>query len=155
MPRASDQARPRRDRDSVGEPGQAEVRVRYAETDQMGRAYHAHYVVWCEVARTDLMRGLGTSYGDLEERGIYLPVSDLEISFRRAAEYEDRVRITTEVERVRSRSVTFGYELHRQPEEELLARARTELVCVNADGAPRRLPDRVRQVLREQALESP
>lgn len=121
----------------------------------MGRAYHAHYVVWCEVGRTDLMRGLGTSYGDLEERGIYLPVSDLEISFRRAAEYEDRVRITTEVERVRSRSVTFGYELHRQPGGELLARARTELVCVNADGAPRRIPDCLREALREQAGKSP
>ena len=132
-----------------------EVRVRYAETDQMGRAYHAHYVVWCEVGRTDLMRGLGTSYGELEERGVYLPVSNLEVSFRRAAEYEDRVRITTDVETVRSRSVTFDYELHRLPDGELLARARTELVCVNGDGAPRRLPDGVLELLRGRAVESP
>jgi len=113
----------------------------------MGRAYHTHYLVWCEVGRTRLMRSLGTSYGELEDRGIFLPVSDLEISFRRAAEYEDRVRVTTTVERVRSRSVTFGYVLHRQPDGELLARARTELVCVDAEGAPRRLPDEVRRVL--------
>lgn len=155
MSRASDQTRPRRDRGSAGEPGQVEVRVRYAETDQMGRAYHGHYVVWCEVGRTDLMRSLGSSYGELEERGVFLPVSDLEISFRRAAEYEDRIRITTEVERVRSRSVTFAYELHRRPGGDLLARARTELVCVNADGAPRRLPDDVRELLRDRAAESP
>lgn len=121
--------------------------MRYAETDQMGRAYHTHYLVWCEVGRTRLMQSMGTSYGELEDRGIFLPVSDLEMSFRRAAEYEDRVRVRTTVERVRSRSVTFGYELHRQPDEELLARARTELVCVDAEGAPRRLPDEVRQVL--------
>lgn len=128
-------------------PGEVEVRVRYAETDRMGRAYHTHYLVWCEVGRTRLMRSLGTSYRELEDRGVFLPVSDLEVSYRRGAEYEDLVRVTTSVERVRSRTVTFGYELHRQPGGELLARVRTELVCVDADGAPRRLPDRVRSLL--------
>ncbi len=128
-------------------PEEVEVRVRYAETDRMGRAYHTHYLVWCEVGRTRLMRSLGTSYRELEDRGVFLPVSDLEVSFRRAAEYEDLVRVATSVERVRSRTVTFGYELRRRPGGELLARARTELVCVDADGAPRRLPERVRSLL--------
>lgn len=155
MPPAPDEIRPPPSRGSSGEPGQVEVRVRYAETDQMGRAYHTHYLVWCEVGRTELMRSLGTSYGELEERGVYLPVSDLEVSFRRAAEYEDLVRITTEVERVRSRSVTFAYHLHRQPDGELLARARTELVCMNGEGTPRRLPDGVLEVLRERVEDSP
>lgn len=155
MARASDETRPSPSRGSAAGPGRVEVRVRYAETDQMGRAYHAHYVVWCEVGRTELMLSLGTSYGELEERGVYLPVSDLEISFRHAAEYEDVVRITTEVDRVRSRSVTFAYRLHRLPDGDLLARARTELVCVNADGTPRRLPERVRELLEERAGGSP
>lgn len=128
---------------SAPRPGRVELRVRYAETDQMGRAYHAHYAVWCEVGRTDLMRGLGTSYGELEERGVYLPVSELEVSYRRAAEYEDTVRVTTTVTRVRSRSVTFAYDLHRVPGEEVLARARTELVCVDAEGRLRRIPEDV------------
>lgn len=154
MSRAPDQPRSRRRPGSAGSPGRVEVRVRYAETDQMGRAYHTHYLVWCEVGRTELMRSLGTSYGELEERGVFLPVSDLEVSFRRAAEYEDLVRVTTEVERLRSRSVTFAYDLHRQPGEELLARARTELVCVDADGALRRLPDDVREALRDRAAET-
>lgn len=132
---------------SGGEPGRVEVRVRYAETDQMGRAYHTHYLVWCEVGRTDLMRGLGTSYAELEERGVFLPVSGLEVDYRRPAEYEDRVRVTTTVERVRSRSVSFRYDLHRRPGGELLARARTELVCVGSGGRLRRLPDDVRRLL--------
>lgn len=155
MPQARDRRQARRAPGSSGEPGQVEVRVRYAETDQMGRAYHTHYLVWCEVGRTRLMRSLGTSYGELEDRGIFLPVSDLEVSFRRAAEYEDRVRVTTTVQRVRSRSVTFGYELHREPDGELLARARTELVCVDADGSPRRLPDEVRQPLAKREAGAP
>lgn len=134
--------------------GRVRVRVRYAETDQMGRAYHAHYLVWCEVGRTDLMRGLGTSYGELEDRGVFLPVSDLEVSYRRAAEYEDTVRVITRVERVRSRSVTFAYLLHRLPGEELLAEARTELVCVDGEGRLRRLPEDVARVLERRAGEA-
>lgn len=106
----------------------------------MRRAYHAHYAVWCEVGRTDLMRGIGTSYAELEEDGIYLPVSELEISYRSAAEYEDLVRVTTRVERLRSRAVTFAYDLHRLPDERLLAEARTELVCVDGEGSLRRIP---------------
>lgn len=153
-------SRPRPEHEHRGRPdenadtaGRVDVRVRYAETDQMGRAYHTHYLVWCEVGRTRLMRRLGTSYRDLEERGIFLPVSDARISYRRAAEYEDRVRITTEVERVRSRTVTFGYELHRRPDGELLATARTELICVDGDGRPRRMPRGLRGLLDERAGE--
>lgn len=140
--------------DNAGDAvGRVDVRVRYAETDQMGRAYHAHYLVWCEVGRTRLMRRLGSSYGDLEERGIFLPVSDARISYRRAAEYEDRVRVVTDVERVRSRTVTFGYELHRRPDGALLATARTVLICVDGDGRPRRMPDGLRRLLADRAGE--
>lgn len=157
-PEPRDRRRPEGERGRSGAEdgraaGRVEVRVRYAETDQMGRAYHAHYLVWCEVGRTRLMARLGTGYGDLEERGIFLPVSDARISYRRAAEYEDRVRVTTEVERVRSRTVTFGYELHRRPDGTLLARARTELICVDADGRPRRMPDELRSLLAERVRE--
>lgn len=123
------------------------MRVRYAETDRMGRAHHAHYAVWCEVGRTDLMRRAGTGYGDLEERGIYFPVSELELSYRAAAEYEDVIRVTTRVERLRSRAVTFAYDLHRMPGGELLAEGRTELVCVDAEGRLRRIPDDVARPL--------
>lgn len=153
IPRRPEGEEDRPGAENRGAAGRVDVRVRYAETDQMGRAYHAHYLVWCEVGRTRLMERLGTGYGDLEERGIFLPVSDARISYRRAAEYEDRVRITTEVERVRSRTVTFGYELHRRPEGTLLARARTELICVDGGGRPRRMPEELRSLLAERARE--
>lgn len=128
-----------------------EIRVRYAETDQMGRAYHTHYLVWCEVGRTRLLEGRGSSYASLEERGVFLPVSRLDARYHRAARYEDKVRVITRVERLRSRSVRFGYRLHRLPEEELLAEVSTELVCVDREGKPRRLPTEVREALRDVA----
>ena len=62
-----------------------EFRVRYAETDQMGVVYHANYLVWCEMGRTDLMRQLGTTYAEMERRGVYLAVSEVRIRFRGSA----------------------------------------------------------------------
>lgn len=135
------------DPEAGGTAGRVEVRVRYAETDQMGRAYHTHYLVWCEVGRTRLLESCGSSYAALEASGVFLPVSRLDARYHRAARYEDRVLVTTRVKRLRSRSVRFGYRLHRLPEGELLAEISTELVCVDGDGKPRRIPREVREAL--------
>jgi acyl-CoA thioester hydrolase len=120
--------------------------VRYAETDQMGRAHHGVYVVWCELGRTSMMRERGVSYADLERRGVYLPVTRLDVRYRSAARYEDPVRIDTRVQQVRSRMIRFDYELFG-PGELLLARASTELACIDAEGRMRRLPEDVRAAL--------
>ncbi|UCG74767.1 MAG: acyl-CoA thioesterase [Gemmatimonadota bacterium] len=127
-------------------PHVVEVEVRYAETDQMGRAHHGVYVVWCELGRTMLMREHGVSYAEMERSGVLLPVTGLEIEYRAAAYYEERVQIRTKVLAVRSRSVTFGYEV-RGPGDRLLARARTDLACIDREGRTRRLPDDVRAAL--------
>lgn len=127
-------------------PHAVEVEVRYAETDQMGRAHHGVYVVWCELGRTMLMREHGVSYAEMERSGVLLPVTGLEIEYRAAAYYEERVQIRTKVLAVRSRSVTFGYEV-RGPGDRLLARARTDLACIDREGRTRRLPDDVRAAL--------
>ena len=127
-------------------PHIVEVEVRYAETDQMGRAHHGVYVVWCELGRTMLMREHGVSYAEMERSGVLLPVTGLEIEYRAAAYYEERVQIRTKVLAVRSRSVTFGYEV-RGPGDRLLARARTDLACIDREGRTRRLPDDVRAAL--------
>lgn len=118
------------------------VRVRYAETDQMGVVYHANYLVWCEVGRTDFIRALGTSYADLERAGLRLAVADARIRFVAPARYDDDVRIDTWIERAQSRAVTFGYEISRvRPEPALrLAIATIRLVALDARGAPRLLP---------------
>ena len=124
-----------------------EVRVRYAETDQMGRAHHAHHLVWCESARTEWLRSRGVSYARLEEEGVYLPVSKVRVDYRGAAGYDESVRVEAWPTAVRSRTVTFRYRLDRPSDGALLAEAETELVCTDEEGRVRRLPDRLRAVL--------
>lgn len=133
----------------------SEIRVRYAETDQMGVAYHANYLVWCEVGRTDLIRALGMSYADMERDGCLLAVADARLRFHASARYDDRVRIATRVTGVKSRMVTFDYELSRLDADGApaarLATASTTLVSLAPDGRPQIMPVSVRDLL-EKAL---
>lgn len=131
-------------KEGVDPAGRVEVRVRYAETDQMRRAHHAAYVVWCELGRTELMRERGISYAELERRGVLLPVARLELEYRRGVGYEERVVVETRVVDVGSRAVTFAYAITRATDGELLARASTRLVCTDGVGRPARLPPEVR-----------
>ena len=74
-----------------------ELRARYAETDQMGIVYHSHYLVWCEVGRTDYIRRIGMPYAELEKQGMRLAVSDASLRFHAPARYDDLVRVETSV----------------------------------------------------------
>ncbi|MEN8376368.1 MAG: thioesterase family protein [Gemmatimonadota bacterium] len=124
------------------------VRVRYAESDQMGVVYHTHYLVWCEVGRTDLLRALGRSYSALERDGLRLAVVDAKVRYVAPARYDDLVRVETRVGRVRSRMITFDYELSSaEPPIGLLARASTTLVALDSEGQPRTLPGELRDAL--------
>jgi acyl-CoA thioester hydrolase len=133
----------------------SELRVRYAETDQMGVVYHANYLAWCEIGRTDLIRALGTPYAEVERQGVALAVAEANLRYVRAARYDDLIRVVTTVNDVRSRSVTFGYRIMRVegsvPGPTLVA-ASTTLVAVGADGRGRALPAALRQSL-EGAIE--
>lgn len=124
------------------------VRVNYSETDQMGVVYHARYVVWLDIARTEHLRQAGMTYRELEERGLRLAVSDLAMRFRQPARYDDVVRIRCWVREVASRQVTFGYALEEAQTGRLLVTARTAMICLGADFSLARLPDDVRQLLR-------
>ena len=84
-----------------------ELRVRYAETDKMGVVYHANYLVWCEVGRTDYIRAAGMSYREMEDAGVGLAVSDATIRFHGPARYDDLIVVETRLTEVRSRPVTF------------------------------------------------
>src|ERR687883_1547438 len=86
-----------------------EFRVRYAETDQMGVVYHANYLVWCEMGRTDFIRTLGLSYAEMERQGVSLAVSELSARFHAAARYDDLIRVRTLLTDVRSRMIAFDY----------------------------------------------
>src|SRR5256714_11729555 len=83
------------------------IRVRYAETDRMGVVYHANYLAWCEVGRTEYIRSGGMSYREMEARGVPLVVADATIRYHAPARYDDVVRVETTLGDVRSRSVTF------------------------------------------------
>jgi acyl-CoA thioester hydrolase len=127
---------------TTGPPNETtvEVRVRYGETDQMGVAYHAHYLVYCEMARTEHMRRLGVRYRDLEERGTMLAVSEARLRYARAARYDDLLRVTAWLAEVASRRVVFRYRVERAEDGALLCTAETALVSLSRDHRPARMP---------------
>ena len=117
-----------------------ELRVRYAETDQMGVAYHGHYLVWCELARTEHMRRLGVRYRDMEATGVRLAVSEAQLRYLRPARYDDLLRVTAWLAEVGSRRVVFRYRVERPEDGVLLCTAETALVSLDGGGRPARLP---------------
>ena len=119
------------------------VRVRYAETDKMGVVYHANFIVWFEVGRTDLCRQCGFSYRDMEiEDDAHLMVVDLRCRFRRPARYEDDLVVRTRIAAFSKRTLRFAYEVVRPATGELLAEGETGHVVTSSDGRPRSFPER-------------
>ena len=125
--------------DVAGRQGSSRVRVRYAETDQMGVVYHANYLVWFEVGRTDLLRQLGWTYRELELAGVQLPVIEVECRYHRPARYDDEIEI---------RTTEFDYEAVRLQDDVVTASGRTLHAAVTPDGRPTRLPERVKELFR-------
>lgn len=117
-------------------------RVRYAETDQMGVVYHTHYLVWCEIARTDYIRQFGVTYAELERDGLLLAVADAQVRYIGSARYDDVISVTARLERVQSRLLTFAYEIYREEpgSKQLLATAVTKLIALDRNATPRQLP---------------
>lgn len=123
------------------------VRVRYSETDQMGVVYHANYLVWCEIGRTEHMRRLGTSYAELERSGVKLAVSEASVRYHAPARYDDVVRVRTTLDEVGSRMITFRYLLTHADTGARLASASTTLVAIDDVGRVTRIPPEVRDLL--------
>ena len=124
------------------------MRVRYAETDQMGVVYHANYLVWFEVGRTDLLRQLGWTYRELELAGVQLPVIEVACHYHRPARYDDEIEIRTTGELVSPIRLAFEYEAVRLQDDVVTASGRTIHAAVTAEGRPTRLPDRVKDLFR-------
>ncbi len=122
---------------------ESRFRVRYAETDQMGIVYYANYLVWMEIGRTDLCRASGFSYHDLErEGGVSIAVARAECRYQAPARYDDEILVRTSLERLRSRTMTFSYQIDNASTRKRLAEGRTTHVTVGTDGKPKRLPER-------------
>ena len=127
--------------------GTVDLRVRYAETDQMGVVYHANYLVWCEIGRTDFIRLGGTSYAEIERAGSTLAVADASLRYHAPARYDDRIRVETRLSELRSRTITFDYLVVNADSGERLVTARTVLISLDPSGRPRALAPAVREVL--------
>ena len=123
------------------------VRVRYAETDQMGVAWHGNYFAWFEVGRTDLLRGLGTTYRDMETGGLRLPVIDCRARYLRPARYDDALEVLTRLRTVGGARLEFEYEVRREAGPELVATGATTHASTDPGGRPRRLPEELRKLL--------
>lgn len=121
-----------------------EFRVRYAETDQMRVVYHANYLIWCEIGRTDHIRALGSSYREMEEQGITLAVSEASLRFIAPARYDDLIRVETSLSRVTSRTLTFDYVITHAESGIKLATASTSLISLDKSGRVAALPADVR-----------
>ena len=123
-------------------PGRTTVRVRYPEVDRMGVAYHAHYLVWFEIGRTELMRDLGCDYGVLEERdGIFFPLREVGARYRAPARYDDVLDVHTVLATLGGASVRFEYRIVRPADGVELATGFSEHAAVGRDGRPLRLPE--------------
>jgi acyl-CoA thioester hydrolase len=125
----------------------ATVRVRYAETDQMGVVYHANYLVWFEVGRVELIRALGIEYKKMEiEDDCHIVVADARCRYHRSAQYDEVLRIRTRIAKSANRMITFSYEILRDSDAQLLATGETTHVICGSNGRPKLLPAKYRRV---------
>lgn len=118
------------------------VRVRYAETDQMGVVYHANYLVWFEVARVEVLRVLGFSYKAFEEEGFMIAVVGVDVRYRSPAKYDDTIAIEARVETVRGPLIKFSYRVLRDEDKTLLCEGTTTHIVVDKNMAKTPLPEK-------------
>ena len=123
------------------------VRVNYSETDQMGVVYHARYLVWLDVARTEHLRQRGMTYRDLEASGLRLAVSEVSIRYRLPARYDDPIRVRCWIREAASRKVEFGYAVEHADDGRLLATAKTSLLALDRSMELTRVPPELRAAL--------
>jgi len=119
-----------------------DIRVRYAETDQMGVAYYANYLVWFEVGRSEFCRRREFRYVDLEALGYKLVVTDVHCRYRNSARYDETVIVRTKLKGVNKRMITFGYQILRKDQEEVIAEGETRHICVDSNGKTKSLPEK-------------
>jgi acyl-CoA thioester hydrolase len=122
-------------------------RVRYPEVDRMGVAHHTHFLVWFELGRTELLRSLGCTYGEMESSGVFMPVVEVACRYRAPVRYDDLLEVETRLGEVSGSRVTFEYILRKQGQTKIMAEARTVHAAVDRDGQVIRLPAPYRELL--------
>src|SRR5215471_9125671 len=121
------------------------LRVRYAETDQMGMAYHSNHFIWFEVGRVELLRQLGFSYKEMEEHdGCFIAVVDARCRYKAPVRYDEELIVRTRLRNLRGSMIHFVYELRRASDGALLAEGETMHIVTGADMQIRPLPEKYR-----------
>lgn len=116
-------------------------RVRFAETDMMGIVHHANYLIYFEAGRVDFSREAGASYADLEANGFSLAVSEIQIRYIVPARFDQLITVRTWVDELKSRTVTFGYEVVDAGSQSLIVTGSAKLICIDHVGQVRRIPE--------------
>lgn len=133
---------------------ETEIRVRYAETDQMGIVHHSNYLIWFEAGRSDLCRARGFSYKEMEENdNALMVVAESYCRYKSPAYYEDILSVRTRVAEIRSRSIRFIYEVFRPADGMLLAEGETLHLVTDQSKKVRQIPDIYRERLMEEEPE--
>src|SRR5260370_41586352 len=119
------------------------VRVRYAETDQMGVAYHANFFIWFEVGRVEFLRQLGFQYKEMEQHdGCFIAVVDARCRYKAPARYDDELLVTTQLKNLRGSVIHFGYSVERPSDGTVLAEGETTHIMTDAHMQRRALPEK-------------
>lgn len=125
------------------------LRIRYAETDQMGVVYHGNYPQYLELGRVEWLRSLGISYKNMEDNGCILPVISLSINYKKPAVYDELITVTTKLVKIPTVRIEFEYEILGE-NQELIATANTQLAFLDkSTRRPMRCPDYLLQKLQE------
>jgi acyl-CoA thioester hydrolase len=128
------------------------IRVRYAETDQMGVVYHANHFIWFEVGRVEFLRQLGFSYKDMEQNdNCFIAVVDARCRYKAPALYDDEVIVRTRLKNIRESVIHFGYELVRASDGTVLAEGETTHIVADSQMQKTALPEKYMKVFREAA----
>ena len=122
------------------------LKVRYVETDQMGIVHHSNYFPWFEVGRTEFVKALGMSYGDMESKGISLPLIECGCRFKIPAKYEDEIIVKTSIEQLESVKIRFKYAIIRQSDSRLLAEGFTFHAFVDEKFKPTNLKKKNQEI---------
>jgi acyl-CoA thioester hydrolase len=122
---------------------EAQLRVRYAETDQMGVVYHSNYIIWFEVGRVEMLRQLGFSYRDMEQQDdMHIAVVDVHCRFKCPARYDDLITIRTKLTNVRESLLHFSYEIVRANDGKVLAEGHSVHLVVDSEFRRIHLPQK-------------
>lgn len=124
------------------------IRVRYSETDKMGVVYHANYLVWFEIGRTEYCRARGFSYREMEEQDeAFLVVAESYCRYKSPAFYDDEIVVRTRINEMRKRSLRFGYEIYRLGDGRILAEGETTHVVTDSESRVRSFPPEYAEML--------